>query len=214
METNTDFMFTAGHCFELGTADDQMFTMNGAWLNSFDELQYAGLFSGRTSWNDGVGSRQVPTDNQFHGDIGLVNTETVGRATGNGMWDGGPGTVNKSAVTSRLAPSVGLNVCLSGATSGIQCTVEVTAINVDVNIQNSGIWLRDGDLARGETQANCSEGGDSGGSIFRRSGSTSTIVAIGTISGHTDFTVGGCQQRFTGAEEAVQAWGGDVKQAP
>jgi hypothetical protein len=211
-EGDTDFSLTAGHCFVVGTPDNQMFTMNGAWLNTNDELQYAGLFTGRTSMQSlTAGSRRVPTDDQFHGDVALVNNQTVGRASGNNMWDGGPGTVSKSPVTSRIAPSLGLNVCIGGATSGSVCTAEVTAVNADININGSGVWLRDADLAHGDTHANCSDGGDSGGSIFRRS--VGEIVAVGVISGHTNYGGGGCQQRFTGAEEAIQAWGGGVKGA-
>lgn len=73
--------------------------------------------------------------------------------------------------------------------------------------------LRQGDRAEAFHGYNCPKGGDSGGGVvLDHSGSETSAVAVGVIaSGQVvDDSAAYCQWYFTGIEEAVQAWGGDL----
>lgn len=200
------YMSTAGHCFYKNTPRDEMF----AWQIYYANLgQHAGNWTNRTTWEDGVGTVLSP-DGQYHGDLSIVNVESTGHQAAPRIWRGGQSTTGSEPVQSRSAPAVGTYVCKGGATTGDEgcLSLEVRNVNVNWYDPNSPIVKRAIDIAH-DDYGYCSEPGDSGGPIFRFG-----IVAVGIISGHTDYAGGGCQQRFTGMEEAVQLWGGNVKFAP
>lgn len=208
-ESGTDFMLTAGHCYFNNGSNDRMYMLTSGSTWASPQLGvWAGNWNGRSSTNTTDGSIQV--NGSFHGDLALVNLTDRSHSAGNRMWEGGASTTNKDDVYNRIAPYLDLFICKGGASSGSSCgTLKVTGVNVDINLGN-GVWLRNGDRAVAQNVNECSVSGDSGGSIYAYRTAT-TVTAVGVISGHTTFSDGTCQQRFTGAEEAVQAWGGDVR---
>lgn len=209
-ETGTDFMLTAGHCYRTGSSDDRMYMLDAGstWTDPALGV-WAGNWNGRSSMNSSYNSIQV--NGAYHGDVALVNLSQRSHAAGDSIWDGGPSTTNKSDVYNRFAPFLDLYLCRGGATSGSSCgTLRVTGVNLDIQVA-PGQWLREADKAFASNSDECSFAGDSGGSVYAYRTST-TVSAVGVVSGHTTYSGGSCQQRFTGAEEAVQAWGGDVRQ--
>lgn len=218
-EGSNDFMLTAGHCFARTSNFDRMYIAAPGtdWenVNTTAELgEYAGDYNGRSSWHLTDGSVQV--NGAFHGDVSLVNVSSRSHGSGDRMWDGGAHTTNKETVKYAEAPFVGEFLCLSAAAGGSTCgTLKVKGVNVDTQLPSpfgGSYWLREHDRARAENFSECSESGDSGGSVY--SSATGGVAAVGIISGHDDYSQDGgyCIQRFTGTEEAVQAWGGFVKQ--
>lgn len=201
-----DYILTAGHCFVTGTNYDRLWSVTGPDSN-MSKNGLGGIWNGRTSMAANYTSKQM-SDNKYHGDVALVNVSNQNNSVQGQMWDGGASTSNKSAVTSRDNPTLNDLVCIGGSETGSSCGYTTQLVNFDFPVP--GGWLRNIDEARKSDPNACSRGGDSGGSIYRHNGTE--IVAVGVISGHTEYT-DACTQRFTGAEEAIEAWGGHIKQA-
>ena len=150
-------------------------------------------------------------DSAAHGDLVLVNVSGAGNAAGWKIWWGTVGTTTRIPVTSRTSPTIGDPVCINGMVSGSDCGLTVTHTNIS-HTYGDGTVLRQGDEAHSSHSYDCSQGGDSGGSVVvDHSGAETEAEATGIISGHTDVDGGACDQWFTGVEEAMQAWGGGLK---
>jgi len=206
---STQYELTAGHCFPQGTTHTEMWSLNGPFMSE-TKSEHAGNWHGRTTWLDGTGTR-LSSDGQYHGDVSLIQVTETGHEVGNMIWDGSATTTDRTFVHIREAPAMGNPVCKAGATSGESCLLTINHTNFDFDLGSEG-WLRNGDSANAG-DSRCSQGGDSGGSVYdwRLFNGNTYAVAVGVISGHKDFVTGGCLQRFTGVEEAVQLWGGDVR---
>lgn len=107
----------------------------------------------------------------------------------------------------RVAASSCGPICINGVTSGADCGLTVFDTNIN-HVCDDGDVLRNGDGANSTSQADCSQPGDSGGSIVYDHSGAETQEGI--ASGHQNFSIG-CAQYFTGIEETIQAWGGNVK---
>lgn len=203
----TNYMLTAGHCFERGTSYDEMWnTQSGSCCV---KKVWAGHRS-NTTWNDGDGTVAAGSDNANHGDLALVNVDAANRNSGDQIWWDGVTSPNKIPVTVRRVPTVGDPICINGVTSGADCGLTVFDTNIN-HVYSDGDVLRNGDGANSTSEADCSQPGDSGGSIvYNHSGAETQATAEGIVSGHQTFSIG-CAQYFTGIEEAIQAWGGNVK---
>jgi hypothetical protein len=104
---------------------------------------------------------------------------------------------------------VGNPVCINGMISGSDCGLEITQVNIAVSID--GVDLKNVDQAHSDSDADCSVDGDSGGSVVvNHPGVETAAEATGVVSGTKQAFLGGCNQIFTGREEAVQAWGGGL----
>jgi hypothetical protein len=201
-------MLTAGHCFERGTTHAYMWnTFSG---NCCVKKAYAGHRS-NTTWNDGDGTVTAGSDNANHGDLALVNVDVANKNSGNHIWWNEVTSPNKIPVTVRRVPTVGDPICINGVTSGADCGLTVQETNISW-VYADGDVLINGDGATSTSAADCSQGGDSGGSVvFNHSGAETQATAEGIVSGHVNPSIGGCAQLFTGVEEAIQACGGNVK---
>lgn len=202
----TRYMLTAGHCSERGS--DFTFMWNTEDSACCIKKTYGGHRS-YTSY-DSDGSYRVGQDDQFHGDVGLINVTTAGKDVGASIWWGGVDATEKIPVTSRRAPTLNDPLCINGAVSGSDCGVVVVDVNTTC-VYGGGDILVNADRAFSSSAADCSQHGDSGGSvIYNHSGAETEAVAEGIVNGHSSDS-SGCYQLFTGVEEAIQAWGGNVR---
>ncbi len=202
----TDYMLTAGHCLDRDTSFKYTFNTNDDATKSIKNWIGHRSYS---SWTDGVGS-VVLADSSYHGDLALFNVDVAGKAAGTQIWWGTKDTTNKIPVTARRSPTVGDPVCINGITSGSDCGTAVDATNVAV-LYNTGEYVVNGDRAVSTSSADCSQEGDSGGSVvYNHSGAETQATAEGIVSGSGGGS-SGCYQYFTGVEEAIQAWGGNIK---
>lgn len=202
----TDYMLSAGHCFDRGTIYDRMWnTYDGVCCT---KKVYSGLRS-NTTWNNGVGTVNAGSDSAKHGDLSLVDVSTASKAAGDQVWWGSVSTSNKIPVTERRVPTVGDWICINGIASGSDCGTTIQGTNINHVYSNNEI-LQNGDWATSSSTADCSQNGDSGGSVvLDHTGAETQATAIGIVSGSGIGWM--CDQYFTGIEEARQAWSGDVK---
>lgn len=199
-----EYVLTAGHCFEKGTSYRYMWNTYASGTTS--KKTYLGSSAGSV-WNDGVGSEKA-ADGQYHGDLALVSVSNAGDQ----IWWGSDrvNTSSKIPVTVRRVPTVGDPVCINGVTSGSDCGLTVVDTNIN-HTYSDGDVLRNGDKGSSSSRYDCSQDGDSGGSIiYNHSGAETQATGIGIISGVTDRGSSGCYQWFTGIEEAIQIWGGNI----
>lgn len=203
VESGTLFILTAGHCWRKGEPYDEMW--RGTGPNSSPTMAARiGNFNGRTTMGSGTtGTIQVGGGN--HGDLALVNVSSEGKSVGDSIWTS---NTAKRYVTSRQAPAGGDSICRSGTTTWQLCGLVITDTNITFNTDKGPV--KQGDLAYNLESSTCSSPGESGGPVYKRIGD-SNAVAIGIISANAAGPGGGCFLGFNGAEEAVQAWGGDVK---
>ncbi|HET7735056.1 MAG TPA: trypsin-like serine protease [Nocardioidaceae bacterium] len=205
-----EFLLTAGHCFYQGTAYNEAWRSSAPPAQAFDPayLQaHVANVNQKTTWVDGTGTQRTGNDNGFHGDLALINVSETGTHVEDSFW---VALTAKRFITTRSAPAQGINVCRYGVISGQTCGITIVGTNTN-HQYDDGDTIVEGDLAflSGGTLGECAMKGDSGGPVYVRVG-TSNANVIGVISGR--FTVpDGCYLVFTGIEEAVQAWGGDVK---
>lgn len=208
LRNGKEYMLTAGHCYPRNNGNrDFMWIVTGS-DTSPTKSQYAGSKCCST-FESGTGTVPMGNDNQNHGDLALVNVSGAGNDAGNQVWWGGVSTTDKIPVTSRTAPTIGDDVCINGMTSGSDCGTVVQHTNVARTA--GGETVRNIDVAHSTHSYDCSQGGDSGGSVVvDHSGTETAAEATGIVSGHTNTGDGGCDQWFTGVEEAMQAWGGGL----
>lgn len=199
------YMLGAGHCFYRGSSFKYMWsTYSGACCT---KKQYAGQRSYST-WDDGTGTVRAGTDDQWHGDLSLVNVTIADRNVSSYIWWGTPDTTNKIPVTARRAPTYDDPICINGAVSGSDCGVKIYDTNIPWYYDN-GETVLSADVGYSLNSVDCSQHGDSGGSIIlNHSGAETQATAIGIVSG-AGHSSNGCTQVFTGVEEAMQAWGAD-----
>ncbi|HEX4471862.1 MAG TPA: S1 family peptidase [Nocardioides sp.] len=200
----TDYMLTAGHCFWRGTQYDELWRVSGPNNNPTPEAAM-GDFGDKSTWGHNTGTVNTGSDNAAHGDLSLVNLSAENKSAGDSIW---VSDTDKRNVTSREAPAVGDPVCRAGTTDFQVCGFTINAVNT-MHTYADGTTVRAGDLAALAAHSACAQAGDSGGPVYRRVGDTDA-TAVGIISG--TFVVGGfgCDLVFTGAEEAIQAWGGGL----
>lgn len=196
----TEYILTAGHCVPKGS------DIRHTWSGPPAADRYVGWRS-RTTYAEGEGT--VPGDNGYHGDLALVNVGDAGRASSRRIWWGTTTTTARIPVSSARVARSGDPVCINGQKSGSDCGLTALSFNTTV-VSSDGDVLYPVDEAFSPRTADCSQGGDSGGSvILNHSGPEDSAVAVGIVSGHYE-TERGCIQVFTGVEEAVQDWGGGV----
>lgn len=207
---STDYVLTAGHCFPTNSDNDWMWIYSGS-NSSPSKYQYAGKVCCST-FKTGTGTITNGLDSGYHGDLALVNVTAASRSASPNIWWGAASTTTKIPVTSRTAPAVGNPVCANGAVSGSDCGLKVWKTNTS-GTTASGETFRDIDAATSSSQADCPVQGDSGGSIvYDHSGAETAARGIGIVSAYSlGSGATSCVMTFTGAEEAVQAWGGNVK---
>lgn len=206
-----DYILTAGHCWDRGGAYDRMWnTYGGSCPSNCGKKNYIGIQTYST-WNNGEGTVNTGNDAGNHGDMALVNVSTAGKAAGTQIWWGGVTTTDKIPVTARKVPTVGDDICINGITSGSDCGLTIVETNIN-HVYDDGDEVINGDYANSTSNADCSQSGDSGGSIIiNHSGAETQATGVGIISGHIDYGNIGCAQVFTGIEEAMQAWDGKLK---
>lgn len=200
---STDYILTAGHCFEKGTSFDQMWnTFAGPCCTKKTHIGHRS----NTTWNDGDGTVRAGGDDAHHGDLALVNVSIAGKQAGHSIW--WPDNNSKIPVTARVPPTVSQQICINAWVSGSDCGLGVVYTNENY-VYNDGDVLINGDVGFSTSTADCSQPGDSGGSvIIDHSGAETQATAVGIVSGRE--TSDACLQFFTGAEEAIQAWGGHL----
>lgn len=197
----SEYVLSAGHCMDYGTTFDRMWGFTGPHGGPWTAQQYMGNFGNRSTW-DGQQTRRT-NDGQYHGDLSITNVTGQGREVGDMIWIS---TTSKREVQQRHAPTINQGVCRSGTSTGQLCGYRVWAINATVS---GGGWLwRKIDLAEASVSS-CASGGDSGGPVYTYLGN-GKIDAVGVIAGNASYGNGTCDLLLTGAEEAVQAWGGDL----
>ncbi|MGO4257932.1 hypothetical protein [Marmoricola sp. RAF53] len=206
----THYMLTAGHCFPRLSSQLYGWTVTGGDAPNFVKSQYAGKSSGTTTgttWLNGTGTMLTAADNQYHGDLALLNVTTAGRSAGSQIWWDGVTSSNKIPVKTRTAPTVGDTICINGYKSGADCGTVVQKTNISYEYPEG--TLRNGDYSYSTNPADCAIPGDSGGSVVvDHPGAETAAEATGIVSGRSVGTV--CYNFFTGIEEAIQAWGGNL----
>ena len=206
-ESSTKYMLNAGHCFAQGTDYSYMWNTYSGTCPCVKKT-YSGHLS-NSSWVAGEGSVKVGDDNNWHGDLSRVNVTTANKDSGDQIWWGTTNTSNKIPVTQRRAPTFADQLCINGVTSGSDCGIAVSDTN-GTWVYSNGEHLVYGDRAYSAHSYDCSQPGDSGGSVvFNHVGAETEATAVGVISG-SGGSGGGCFQYFTGVEEAMQAWGGQL----
>lgn len=204
-----DYMLTAGHCFPQQTDFHYMWTAKLFSTAYVKNVVAGNRQGGDTSWNDASGTVQGGLDNGWHGDLAIVNVSVFGRTSGDHIWWGAVGTTVKIPVTSRIAPHFEDPICFNGYVSGSDCGTVIVETNGMYTL--GGEQMKWGDIAESSSVADCPTHGDSGGSIiYNHQGAETDATAIGVVSGFST-TGGDCTMLFTGAEEAMQRWGGSVK---
>jgi hypothetical protein len=202
----TNYMLTAGHCFERDTLNHWAWTYSGT-NNAPSKQQYMGN-SFWSTFHSVYGTVAMGADNDNHGDIAMINVSPA-NAAGDHIWWGTQTTPDRIPITSRKAPTVGDPTCINGAESGSDCGTVITATNITWTA-NDGTIIRNGDRAHSAYTYDCSIDGDSGGTVlYDHTGAETSAQVIGIISGSAR-PGSGCDQYFTGIEEANQAWNGEV----
>lgn len=102
------------------------------------------------------------------------------------MYTGGPGSNTGFPVKGARQSGVGLDICTNGATSGENCAVEVTAIDVCATF-TSGQTTCLLDQARSTDGSDPSASGDSGGPVIAHD--SAGLKVVGSIVGSTSSTV-------------------------
>lgn len=206
---STEYMLTAGHCFPKDDGIDFMWIVSGP-ESSLTKVEYAGHVA-HSSWKTGVGSVQVgsPTT-AFHGDVALVNVSDANQDAGDQIWWGSASTTSRIPVTVRKLPTSGDDICINGEVSGSDCGTNITLTDINYTYPGGEV-IKNGDAAHSFSAADCSQKGDSGGSVVvNHPGEETYAEAVGIVSGHSETADGGCNQYFTGVEEAMQAWDGHL----
>lgn len=199
-----DAMLTAGHCLKRGTTRDRIWraTGSGAALSLLGQIS---VFNDKSTMSGTTGTVPVGADNGNHGDLALYNLSNFGKSASATIWTSNVGGLE---VDSRQAPAEQTTVCRFGSkTLGQLCGLLVTDTNVTISGDDFGT-VKAADVATYPGTSMCAQQGDSGGPVYRISGGRA--IAVGIISA-TRPVPGGCQLAFTGVEEAIQAWGGDIK---
>lgn len=200
-------VLTAGHCYTQGTSINEAYLAKDSATEIIVGEHVAHFYGTKSSADASHASVRVGADNDYHGDVSLINVSATNHATTASLWKGGTTTTTTKQIYARYAPVVDELLCIGGAFGGEKCGLQVTATNVDWNYDSS-TTMRNVDLALGSL-GKCSVPGDSGGSVYYWD--DLGYVAVGVISGHFSGT-STCYQVFTGAEEAQQAWGGTLDQ--
>lgn len=203
-------MVTAGHCFPRNSTDSYMWILTLAG----GKAEYAGQRS-FSSWDDGVGSLRLNADNDFHGDVALVNVSNQGNEAGDHIWWGTTDTMDKIPVTARHAPVVADDVCFSGFVSGSDCGLQVYATNTTASVYDGDGHFtgtaRQVDISISIYSYDCPQPGDSGSPVVLDHGGAETFAdAKGIVSASGSSPSFPCIMGSTGVEEVVQAWGGDL----
>lgn len=205
-ETMREYTVTAAHCFDEAT--------------------------GATAWN---GSRRTPIGDwsamSLALDIAYVATDGSAEepATSAHVWSDGVDAAAKGLRTvTDTSPTVkGMWVCVSGATTGENCGIKVSDVDVvqRATLPRSGAHHTVRHTARGyRTDGGvASGGGDSGGPVFAPSGPRPDAHAVGVIHGGVDGAGVACgDQSQTGCSTSVifvpvaevQRWiGGELRVA-
>jgi hypothetical protein len=206
-DSGVKFLLTAGHCVPKGSTW-KIYKLNGPVLSPTLDVQIAQNDSpgARTSWDSNAGTVNAGGDSAKHGDVAMFNVSAYGKDIGDSIWIS---QTAKRNVVSRDTPSVGGSVCRAGIRDWETCGFTIDSVNTS-HTYNDGTTIRQGDLAYLASSNTCSLDGDSGAPVYRRT--NGDAIAIGIVSGtYSVPTVGGCMLVFTGVEEAIQAWGGDLK---
>lgn len=206
----TNWVLTAGHCFYRNG------TLNYAW-NTYQgdpccvPKNYIG-YSAYSTFTKNVGTVNAGNDSAKHGDLALINVDLAGKNSSDHMWWGTRTTTNTIPVTARRVPAVGDSICINGISSGSDCGgLTIGDTNIGWTYSN-GDHLINADGATSTNSLDCSLDGDSGGSvIIDHAGAETQATGVGIVSGSGPADPVGCVQIFTGIEEAIQAWGGNIK---
>lgn len=203
-----NYMLTAGHCFEKATTYDYMWnTLAGTCCTL---KAYAG-HPAKPTYDNGTGTVKTGSDNAYHGDLAIVNVDNSGHNSGDQIWWGGTNTTSKIPLTVRRVPTPGDPVCINGVTSGSDCGTNISETNTSWTYQG-GDTVINVDDSGSYSVADCAQHGDSGGSvIYNHGGAETQATAIGIVSGFITGGLPDCINVFTGIEEAIQAWGGNIK---
>lgn len=173
-------LLTAGHCYPVGTAID-----NGRWL-------YGTTITGSNA------SMGTVTERAFSSDL---DSEVISGPGSDLIWTGPIGNPQRATVSGVGSWAIGDQVCTSGANGGEICGLTVENVNYCMFISLKYLCHITEVHGSRETIA-----GDSGGPVFRFSGSA--LEAVGTISG-SDSTDDG-NSYFTGIYAILGYWGASL----
>jgi hypothetical protein len=116
------------------------------------------------------------------------------RAVGNlsnHVYVGNANTANFARVTSSSASAVGQLVCTSGSFTGLNCSIQVAAVNQFVNF--TGIGVIGPLVTASHTSGGVAVGrGDSGGPVITRADTVGNTTAKGTITGLANASIVPC----------------------
>jgi hypothetical protein len=175
-------LLTAGHCYTVGTTVLNARSLGGTAISGSGAPIGTVIESG---WNSELDSEVISapgSDLIWTGPIGAPQRATV---SGVGTW------------------AVGDQVCTSGAYGGEICGLTVEHVNYCMNLYEFPISIR---FVCHITQVQGAReivGGDSGGPVFRFSGSA--LEAVGTVSGFD--ALGNGVSWFTGIYAILGRWG-------
>lgn len=206
----THYMLTAGHCIERDTTRYQVWNTYSS-CGDCRKVWAGQRYNSQTTWDNGTGTVNT-ADGQKHGDLSIVNLTVAGDNAGTQIWWNGVSSPDKIPVTARKVPTLNDPICINGVTSGADCGLTIVQVNTN-HTYSDGDVLVNGDAANSTNNADCSQDGDSGGSVvLNHPGVETQATAVGIVSGRKIYagTIG-CAQFFTGVEEAIQAWGGNVR---
>jgi hypothetical protein len=195
-------MLTAGHCApNVGVSVKTMSNM------TIGEVAYE-------NWDPGVGTRWFAGEQVFRGDISLVRARDD-RHTTAWIFRGGVNSTAGDPVMGGLNRWVMVDdpYCVSAAQTGDVCGgLEVDAIGVNEHY-GDGEWALN--MVRGSKfhiGGLCTQGGDSGGAVFKSDGG-SGVLAMGIHSGGA--AIGpSCITLFTDIRHAIDALPGTIKWNP
>ncbi|WP_157857272.1 S1 family peptidase [Streptomyces yerevanensis] len=162
---------TAGHCFTTGVAANQQTALIGSVPSTGHSFNFGSSDWGIYSLNDSPDTNdalpQVISDNGTHPVRGIT------------------------------APTVGLDICKHGITTGTTCG-KVTLVNTRVTYRevkdSAGNIIKPGAQVNGVIQSDlCSEPGDSGSAVYTRpaAGSNTAINAVAVHSGGSTVKLSG-----------------------
>jgi len=205
---STKYMITASHCTK--TPNATVLTVNRISTTT------SWVPIGTIQWSSGGNSG---TTLPLHGDTAAYSISyesNIGK-----VYDGAYDTSNLRLVTGQQSLAegwTGSNLYSSGAGPALgngdgQVQMDwVSLVDQTITYNNGQTFY---DLSVGENSWDCFGGGDSGGAVYLRSG-TSNAIAVGIVSGTNNQGIGttNCRNYYTPIGFVQWDWGGSLKLAP
>jgi hypothetical protein len=179
-------LLTAGHCFNVGTS----------------------VYNGRSLGGTSFTGSNTPMGTVFEsGWNSELDSEVISGSGSDLIWTGPIGNPQRATVSGVGTWAVGDQVCTSGANGGEICGLTVQHVNYCMNLFEFPVSLR---YVCHITQVHGAREivpGDSGGPVFRFSGSA--LEAVGTVSGLD--ALGNGVSWFTGIYAILGRWGAALR---